>query len=64
MRTLGYLLLLLFAFAIGLVGTVAASQALVSGMSEPADPAVRAVENETDLPSRIPLAYDLPTVEC
>lgn len=62
MHKLAYLVLLALAFVVGLVGTVAASQALVDSVSQP-NRGVRAVENDTALPAHVP-AYDVPTVEC
>ena len=64
MRTLswvGYILLLVAAFAIGMVGTVAAGRALLSSAATPI-PALS--PQPTQLPVGTPEGVSVPTVEC
>lgn len=64
MRTLGYLLLLLVAFVVGMVGTVAASRAVVSAATKPTP----TMQQPSGSPARAPIVrpeHERPvTTEC
>jgi hypothetical protein len=60
MRIVSYVILLVAAFLVGLMGTVAASQALVSAAN-----ATRAAQTAPkNVPALMPIAPAPPTIEC
>lgn len=64
MRTvswIGYVILLVAAFTIGLIGTVAAGRALIRAASN-TTPA--SIDQPTQMPLGVPQSAPLPTIEC